>query len=395
MKLIEIHIAQSFPATCLNRDDLGSPKSIVFGGVSRARISSQCLKRAIRITAKEYMPELFQGQRTRLIVDPIVDRLMKAGIDGTVALAAAKAITDELATTDEKAEGNGGNKVKTMFFISRGELDAIAGVLAEKIGADATLAAELAKLSEKKDAEISDDAEADKKKKNSGNGNGKKKVSDAVKSLSKLAATAIKGVELKDAADIALFGRMVASDHSLTVEGAASFGHAISTHKCANGIDFFAAVDDAQNADQSGAGMTGVQEFNSATYYRYAALNIGQLKANLPTLTAEELRRVADAFIRAVLVSVPVARRNSMNGATLPSYVLGIGKTTGQPLQLANAFETPVSSRNGLMPDSVAALKAHYESLKSTWGITPAVEVVIPEVNVNEFIKRLLDGVLS
>ena len=32
---------------------------------------------------------------------------------------------------------------------------------------------------------------------------------------------------LKDAADIAIFGRMVASDHSLTIEGAGMFSHAL------------------------------------------------------------------------------------------------------------------------------------------------------------------------
>ena len=48
MKLIELHILQSFPVSCLNRDDVGAPKTAVFGGVNRARISSQCLKRAIR-----------------------------------------------------------------------------------------------------------------------------------------------------------------------------------------------------------------------------------------------------------------------------------------------------------------------------------------------------------
>ena len=48
MKMIEMHILQSFPVTCLNRDDVGAPKSAYFGGVSRARVSSQSWKRAIR-----------------------------------------------------------------------------------------------------------------------------------------------------------------------------------------------------------------------------------------------------------------------------------------------------------------------------------------------------------
>ena len=81
----------------------------------------------------------------------------------------------------------------------------------------------------------------------------------------------------KDAADIALFGRMVANDHSLTVEAASMFSHALSTHKVDNEIDFFAAVDDLQPKEESGAGMTSTLEFNSATYYRFAAVNLDML----------------------------------------------------------------------------------------------------------------------
>ena len=70
---------------------------------------------------------------------------------------------------------------------------------------------------------------------------------------------------------------MVANDHSLTLEGAAMFSHPISTHKVDNELDFFSAVDDWQNEDESGAGMTGTLEFNSSVYYRFAALNLDML----------------------------------------------------------------------------------------------------------------------
>ena len=86
---------------------------------------------------------------------------------------------------------------------------------------------------------------------------------------------------LKDAADISIFGRMVANDHSLTVEAASMFSHALSTHKVDNEIDFFSAVDDLQTKDESGAGITSTLEFNSATYYRFAALNLDMLANDL------------------------------------------------------------------------------------------------------------------
>ena len=82
MKLIELHILQSFPVSCLNRDDVGAPKTATFGGVTRARISSQCLKRAIRLNAKELCPELFAGERSKLIVQPIAEAAKRHGVAG-------------------------------------------------------------------------------------------------------------------------------------------------------------------------------------------------------------------------------------------------------------------------------------------------------------------------
>ncbi len=354
MKLIELHILQSFPVTCLNRDDLGSPKSALFGGTSRARISSQCLKRAIRLTASDLCPTGFQGQRTRLVIDPLIERLTKTGVDAAKATDAAKEVAGALATLDEKAEKGGKLKVKTLMFLSPAELDAIASALAEAC-----------------------------------------KAGGKTKDLAKAAAKAAKGVALKDAADIAIFGRMVASDHSLTVEGAGLFSHALSTHKVDNEVDFFAAVDDAQSSDEAGAGMTGTLEFNSATYYRYAAVNLGLLDKHLSTLDSVQQRTVADAFLRAAVLAVPGARKNSMNGATLPAYVLGVVKDQGQPLQLINAFETPVNSKNGIAKESEQRLKAHHEQLKKTWNIATRVEVAIPDVDLNTFCTRILDAAFA
>jgi len=81
MRHIELHILQSFPVSCLNRDDLNSPKTAVFGGVQRARVSSQCWKRAIRETAQEELPLFFKGMRGRLFIEPMKIALVKEGFD--------------------------------------------------------------------------------------------------------------------------------------------------------------------------------------------------------------------------------------------------------------------------------------------------------------------------
>jgi len=66
---VEFHILQSFPVTCLNRDDVGAPKTAMVGGTTRARVSSQCWKRQVRLALHEM--GLKQGTRTKLIADLI------------------------------------------------------------------------------------------------------------------------------------------------------------------------------------------------------------------------------------------------------------------------------------------------------------------------------------
>jgi len=365
MKLIELHILQSFPVSCLNRDDVGAPKTATFGGITRARISSQCLKRAIRLQAKELCPELYAGERSKLIVVPIAEAAKRYGVPANQALEVSKKFCDGLATFDESAFNKTGiRKVKTLMFLSPAEREEIGKELA-------------AILKESKDARTMD-----------------KRIRSAV--------SRVREVKLKDAADIALFGRMVATDHSLTVEGAAMFSHALSTHRADNDIDFFTAVDDRQQEDptvdeerRAASAMIGTQEFVSAVYYRYVGLNLGSLGDgyHLGDLPAKDRRRVVDTFLRAVVLAIPGARKNSMNAHTLPGYVLGLVKDKGQPLQLINAFEKPVRSRDGLLGASVAALKEHHEQLKKTWGIKPSLEIAIPDKSLDQFCAEILSHV--
>ncbi len=337
MNLIELHILQSFPVSCLNRDDVGSPKTAIFGGHQRARISSQCLKRAARLTAADIAPAGFQGIRSRFLKDAFANALGEAGLDPTQIEEKATAICNALSTVDKKDP----KQVTTAVFLSPSEIQQIATAVA---------------------------AGEDPRK--------------APKKVTRL-----------DAADIALFGRMVANDATLNVEGAAMFSHALSTHKASNDIDFYSAVDDRKgDSEDAGAGMIGTLEFTSATYYRYAAVNLDLLfdDAHLAKLGATQRQAVLDAFIRATLTAVPNARKNSMNAATLPSTVLGVRKTRGQPLQLINAFESPVTANgSGLAATSAECMKAHHETLKATWGVETRTEVWLPETTLADFITQL------
>jgi len=359
MKIIELHILQSFPVSCLNRDDVGSPKTAVFGGVNRARLSSQSLKRAIREFAQDNLPGArFGGQRTKLIVQPLAEALAKAlselGVaDETAAADHAKIIADKLAKLDAKAEPP---QVGTLIFLAPSEIEGIAKGVAQLLKTNP-------------------------------------KSKDYEKHLDKYC----KAAGLLDGADIAIFGRMAASVPSLTLEGAAMFSHALSTHKSDNDLDFYSAVDDRKPKDaDAGAGMIGTLEFSSAVYYRYAALNLDLLADadHLARLTRDERKQVVEAFIRSTLQAVPGARKNSMNAHTLPGFVLGTYKVTGQPVQLINAFEQPVRSNCGLLSESIAKLKVHHEALKKTWDIACETEVAIPDVTLKAFCEALTTHVI-
>lgn len=412
MKLIELHILQSFPVSCLNRDDVGAPKTATFGGVTRSRISSQCLKRAIRLQATELQPKLYAANRSRLFI-PEITQLLEQRVPNE-AEALAKCAAHYLGKLDPKDNA----KVKTLMFLSPDEYRRLANMLAELPADDRKeLCEAVTKISpeelEKAEAEEGDSEETKEEKLSS-----KTKAKDkplTAKQFTKKVSSVLKSPIkkefgkgfVKDAADIAIFGRMVASDHSLTVEGAGLFSHALSTHKADNDIDFFSAVDDLQPREEAGAGMTGTLEFNCATYYRYAALNLdllfyqknedGKPTATLGCLADEEhkstRRDIVDAFIRGVMLAVPGARKNSMNAHTLPAYVLGLVKDKGQPLQLINAFEKPVPSKNGLVEISISCLKAHREQLETTWGIKPVVAVAIPDKPIDQFCEEILSHV--
>lgn len=341
MKHLELHIIQSVPVACLNRDDLNSPKTAVFGGVQRARVSSQSWKRAIREMAKELSPEQFKGERTKLIHEPLIKEMKAVGLSDTDADAGSKKIIEALVKLDSKSK----DKVRgsTLYFMSPLEIRTLAEAYAE--------------------------------------------TTDVKKALKTINATS-----LKDAADISIFGRMVANDHSLTVEAASMFSHALSVHKSDNEIDFFTAVDDLQlKGEDAGSGMMGSLEFNSATFYRFAALNLNMLadEDHLKTLTQDERKNVVRTFVEATVKAIPGARKNTMNANTLPDYVFGVVREKGHPVQLVNAFESPIRSSGGYKEDAIQRLKSEYKKLEDTWEMKAISKSEIPQKKLSEFLAEV------
>lgn len=363
MKLIELHILQSFPVSCLNRDDVGSPKSAVFGGVQRARISSQCLKRPNRLSFNEmHFGDAFHTERTKLAHEKLAKKMIALEVPEELAhklsLEILSNLVDKKGAAKAKTDKSGRINMPALIWLSPAQIDAAAKATAD---------------SKDKIVEALNKAKA----------GGKKEEKESAKTIKAALAPITKAIQqagISDAPDIALFGRMVANDPSLNVEGASMFSHALSTHKTSNEIDFYSAVDDVKqrhgledelDAEDAGAGMIGSLEFNSATYYRYIAINLDLLAASshLGDLSGDERKDILRAFIKSALTAVPNARKNSMNAGTLPHEVLGMRKEKGQPLQLVNAFERPVDSKGkGYAAASLEKMSEHLASIEKVWG---------------------------
>lgn len=302
---IEFHVLQSFPVTCLNRDDVGAPKTAVVGGVTRARVSSQCWKRQVRLAMPAFGIKL--ATRTKQVETLFASACREAGADQDAAQRCGKKMADQLADD-------------TLLFISATEAKAFADH-AQGLNFDD------GKLKDKELAKIA-----------------KKAINPAV-----------------DALDIALFGRMVAKAADMNVEAAASFAHAISTHKVSNEVEFFTALDDLQ--DEPGSAHMGSLEFNSATYYRYISLDLGQLAQ---TLEADDLKRAISAFTQALFVAVPHARQTTQSGAS-PWEFARVLVRKGQRLQVP--FEQPVKARGeGYLQPSIEELKNYLDKKEKLSG---------------------------
>ncbi|NPV48571.1 MAG: type I-E CRISPR-associated protein Cas7/Cse4/CasC [Armatimonadetes bacterium] len=347
---IELHIIQSFAPSCLNRDDLGRHKECHFGGHLRARISSQCLKRAIRwhpaFTTRLGAP---RGVRTRRLVDPLTHRLSSAGHNREAAYRVACALVEETV-----AQLGDDGKTRVLTYLGTDELDRLC-----------TLA--LGNWQRLESLALCDTAARLEPPATT--------VATRHKEQSALSATVrelLSGFTPGSMApDIALFGRMIAENAHLNVDAACQVAHALSTHRVTVDVDFFTAVDDLRAGGSSGAEMLGLADLCGACFYRYAVVSWEQLVENLGS-SATLAVDVVEAFLRAAIMAVPRARQSSTAAYSLPSLILIVVRASDSPWSLVNAFETPVwvpeGDRQGVVARSITALDNHWGELVGMYG---------------------------
>jgi CRISPR system Cascade subunit CasC len=332
---IELHAIQTFAPSNLNRDDTGNPKDALFGGVRRARISSQSAKRAMRVSPefKERLKDDPLGIRTKNIKSEIVKRLQSAGQSEEAAWQLANEFVDNaFAQPDKKAP----EKTNVLIFISSEELDAVARELG-KSGADAT---KLAKEFEK----------------------------------------SMRG--RTSAPDIALFGRMLAEKPALNIDAACQVAHAISTHEVTTAeFDYYTAVDDLLPEEETGAGMLGLVPFNSATYYRCVRVDWDQLVKNLGK-DDELAARTLEALMRAFALVVPSGMQNRFVNRNKPDFLLAVVRHDHDGQSLVNAFERPVRSRDGYAQKSIEALATYWEQVDKAFRLEPPTVAVLNPLQI-------------
>ncbi len=334
---VELHMLQNFAPSNLNRDDTNNPKDCEFGGHRRARISSQCLKRAIRrspVFAETTGVDI--AKRTKWMTRLLSAPLREAGKTEEEVNAVVAALVPDYMSKLEKDTA----KTAVLLYLSDEEIRDATTALLENWEA---LLAEIQETAKRK---AQDSA-----------------LESVVKNLTK------KSKNGTSAPDIAFFGRMLAEKPELNLEAACQVAHAISTNRVSMEMDFYTAVDDLQEKEEPGAGMMGFIGFDSACFYRYARLCWNDLVTNLRD-DSELARRTVEAFLRASVAAVPTGKQNSHAAHNPPSFILAVVREDGMGWNLANAFETPVRAKgnDGLVSPSIKALDHYWGRLCDVYG---------------------------
>jgi CRISPR system Cascade subunit CasC len=320
---VDLHVIQTVPPSCVNRDDTGSPKTAIYGGVRRARVSSQSWKRAIRLMFRERFCEEDLGVRTKDIVNMVAEEIIKRNSLITLESAqksAEKIINDaEVSTKDSTA--------KALFFMSPKQAAGLAELTASE-------------------------------------SYNKKEAQDTLNNNPSI--------------DIALFGRMVADSPILNTDATAQVAHAISTHRVENEFDYFTAVDDRSREDNAGAGMIGTVEFNSSTLYRFATVALHELAEQLGGI--ETAAKAVAEFARAFVLSMPDGKINTFANRTVPDAVY-ITLRNDMPVNFAGAFEKPIrTEKGGYAQESAKEFAAYANKVYSSFAEQPMCAYVIGDM---------------
>ncbi|MCA8879645.1 MAG: type I-E CRISPR-associated protein Cas7/Cse4/CasC [Rhodobacteraceae bacterium] len=331
---LQFHVLTTYPPSNPNRDDQGRPKQAMLGGELRLRLSSQSLKRALR-ESPEFQKGLAGhiGTRTKRLGTELEAELAGQGVDSARARDVALEVAGIFSTLEAPAKGKAQEALATtLAFVSPEEWRLARELAARRLAGEA--------LPKEKD-------------------------------LKKLVLRKADG-----AVDIAMFGRMLASDPEYNREAAVQVGHAITTHRAIAEDDWYAAVDDLNKREETGAGHLGEHGFGSGVYYLYACVDVDLLVENLaddPALAAKGL----EALARALATATPRGKQNSHAHHPRAIYVRA-ERGQQQPRDLTGAFFKAVDLRsNDIERSSILALDTMAGQIDHAYGKAwDAIEVM-------------------
>jgi CRISPR system Cascade subunit CasC len=309
--LIEIHMIKNHSPSNLNRDDLGAPKTCYFGGVLRSRISSQCLKRSIRMS--EEFRDLLGGIRTRQLAKLIADKV-------TGKLDMKKRAAEILEKCGIAPKDT--NKSDMLVYTTNDAITRMANLLRD--------------------------------------GDGKTKDQLALEFGEIIS-------KLVDVPDIALSGRMLETGilKDTTVDAALQVAHAISTHEARPEVDYYVAADDIPG-DDAGAAYVDEAMFSSACFYKYFSINWEDLIKNLRG-SKELAAHTVGAFLRGASLVTPSGKQNSFAAHNCPSGIMI--EFRNNPISYANAFVEPaVKGERDLISQSIAQLAQYVYDIEVGFG---------------------------
>ncbi|ACD96191.1 type I-E CRISPR-associated protein Cas7/Cse4/CasC [Trichlorobacter lovleyi] len=340
-RFVQIHLLTSYPPANLNRDDQGRPKTAKMGGYDRLRVSSQSLKRAWR-TSDLFQQALTEhvGTRTKLLGVMAYEKLVAGGVKEKQAKESAQKIAGVFGALKKAKEKDSlvDLEIEQLVHVSPSEIQAIESLLETLIS----------------QGRAPEDTELD--------------------------LLRIQG----QSADIAMFGRMLASSPSYNVEAACQVAHAISVHPVVIEDDYFTAVDDLNDgSEDAGAAHIGETGFAAGLFYSYICINRTLLVENLGGDEAL-VQKSIQALIEAAVKVPPNGKQNSFGSRAYASYVLA-EKGDQQPRSLSVAFLKPVTSQGIEGTDfgtaAVDALTTQRQNMDAVYG--PCADASC-EINVFE-----------
>lgn len=385
---VQIHMLQSIPPGNLNRDDTGQPKMCLFGGVTRGRISSQCLKRNIRHSSqfKEAFGEDL-ASRTKFLPQMVADALAASGsgIPEEESGEIMQALIGKFRREDRGAGGSEDQDDADEQGGSSASISDSSGQTAQLVFFPSPFASRIAELTVEFRASSPKAYEKFIRPRTRVDTQDQAAIRTGTDRF-------LEGITLasKDlTTDIALFGRMTTSDLVVNVEAASQMAHAISTHEVVIESDYFTAMDDEQKrfatsqTEAAGAAFLGSGDtetfFNSAVYYKYLNLDLDAVGKHLHISDRQRLAQIAGALLNAAILTHPTGKQNGLANPTFPELALVEISNTKRPVSYANAFLQPVEAGAGknLLTESAAAFNTYINDVAAAFAPSDISRVLL------------------